>query len=160
MTREGYICSKILDDTATPLMSPHSKLGITQPEQLQHSALVHARSWPDAWRRWLSQYAAQHTETLDGPFFDHTALALQAALNDLGTAIAPRALANEYLATGRLVAPFNECTVSGPGYHIMHRCDAAEQRGPREFLRLLESQAEGRQNGAAMPSELRPVVVA
>ncbi len=160
MRREGYTCSKLIADTATPLMSPQLKFGLTRPQQLQHSALVHARSWPDAWRRWLSQYAAQHTDTLDGPFFDHTALTLQAALNNLGTAIAPRALAHEYLASGRLVAPFSDCTVSGPGYHLMRPCDAEEQRGPREFLRFLASETDRPHDGAAMPPESRSVVVA
>jgi|CXWL01.1.fsa_nt_gi LysR family glycine cleavage system transcriptional activator len=153
MARQGYICSKILDDAATPLMFPLSKLQVTRPEQLQHSALLHTRSWPDAWRRWFSQHATQRAETLDGSFFDHTALALQAAMNNLGAALAPSVLADEHIATGRLVAPFPGRTISGPGYHIMHPCDAVEQRGPREFLRFLELHTERRKDNVATPSE-------
>ncbi len=153
MVRQGYTCTKLLDDAATPLLFAHAKSSIVEPKQLQHGALLHARSWPDAWRRWLSQFAMLRTETLDGSFFDHTALALHGAVSNLGATIAPLVLADEYLASGKLIAPFRDCVISGPGYHIMHPRDASDHRGPREFLRFLEMQAPRAQNHTATPSQ-------
>ncbi|MCA8887068.1 MAG: LysR family transcriptional regulator [Hyphomonadaceae bacterium] len=153
MKRNGHVCSKLLDDAAVPMMSPQLDLTIERPEQLENLNLIHTKSWPDAWQRWLAQHAGRNTQTIDGPFFDHTALALQAALNGLGIAIAPRALADEYLADGRLISPLGECEIRGSGYHIMHALDAANERGPREFLHFLEMQQEAPQLCTAMRSQ-------
>lgn len=140
MARNGFTCRKILDDAATPLMSPQCDLVRSTPARLRRASLLHSLSWPDAWRRWLSQYDALRTDTLDGPFFENSALSLKAAQTNLGVAIAPLALAQAHVDAGQLVAPFATKTIRGPGYHVLHRNDASLERGQREFLRFIEAE--------------------
>jgi LysR family transcriptional regulator, glycine cleavage system transcriptional activator len=143
MMREGYVCRPLVSDRATPLVHPRlaRRLEQREPGDLPKLGLLHARSWPDAWRRWLVEHSGAKVQTLDGPFFDNTSLALQAALSELGAALAPIAFAQDELAEGKLVAPFPDCFISGPGFHVLHSETAQRERGTRELLRWLDLQA-------------------
>lgn len=144
MTREGYVCRPLVSDRATPLVHPRfaKRLEGREPGDLTKLGLLHARSWPDAWRRWLVEHSGAKLQTLDGPFFDSTSLALQAALSELGAALAPIAFVQDELAGGKLVAPFPDCFISGPGFHILHSETAHRERGTRELLRWLDVRCE------------------
>jgi LysR family glycine cleavage system transcriptional activator len=78
-------------------------------------------------------------ETVAGPYFDHFFLSLQAAINGLGAAVGPFALIQDDLASGRLVAPFPERTLVGPGFHVLYRT-AMKDRAGRLFLDWLLAQ--------------------
>lgn len=140
MARQGYVCRPLVSDKATPLIHPRlaKRIDRRQPGSLAELGLLHTRSWPDAWRRWLVEHSGSRVQTLDGPFFDNTSLAVQAALNELGAALAPIAFVQDELAEGRLVAPFADCFVSGPGFHVLHSETAQRERGTRELLRWLD----------------------
>jgi LysR family transcriptional regulator, glycine cleavage system transcriptional activator len=144
MARPGYVCRPLLSDEATPVLHPRlaERLGSRRPADLTELGLLHARSWPDAWRRWFAEHGGASVETLDGPFFDNTSMALQAALSALGVALAPLAFVQAELGEGRLVAPFPDCLVEGPGFHMLYRESAPNERGTRELLNWLELQVQ------------------
>lgn len=142
MTRRGHTCRRLIDDESTPVMHPQlmQKRQIKQPADLLKLPLLHMRSRPDYWKMWFDQQGVTTLDTIDGPFFDHFFLSLQAAINGLGAAMAPHALVGEDLAEGRLVAPFPELTLKGPGFHILYRDSMATDRGGRRLLAWLEAE--------------------
>ena len=146
MKRRGCLCRRLLDDDVVPLVNPRllERREVTRPAHLSAHTLLHARSRPDAWRRWFQAHGVAAPEPSNGPSFDNTALALHGALIGLGAALAPLALVAEDLAEGRLVAPFPAAVLAGPGYHVLYREAAIDERGPRELLKWLIAQAGGR----------------
>lgn len=142
-TPKGYARTPLLDDDATPVLHPdHArKQKLSHWAQLKECTLLHTRSQPDAWKRWLTQNGVGSGETLDGPYFDNAALALQATLSGLGVALAPMAFVQDELATGRLVAPFPDRVLTGPAFVLTHRPTARDEFGTREVLRWLEREA-------------------
>lgn len=142
MTRPGHFCRKLLDDISTPVASPAylEKHPVAKPADLFERSLLHLRSRPHAWQAWFAQRGEDLPDTIAGPYFDHFFLSLQAAINGLGVAMAPHALAADDLESGHLVAPFPDLTIEGAGFHILCRNDIVAERAPRTFLRWLEKE--------------------
>ncbi len=149
MRRSDHACRKIADDVSTVLVSPDfartHPLGV--PRDLLRVPLLHLKSRPDAWKRWLRESRIAVGETVGGTYFDHFFLSLQAAIAGQGAAIGPYALVQDDLASGRLVAPFPELTIAGPGFHVLYPTSLASERPGRLFLDWLAAQAAG--DGAA-----------
>jgi LysR family transcriptional regulator, glycine cleavage system transcriptional activator len=110
----GYSVDKLLQVSLTPVCSPTlltGKHGLSTAHDLCHHTLLHddalatQEGRPD-WSMWLRQAAATEINAARGSHFTHSALALQAAADGLGVALAMDVLAAEDLAAGRLVAPF------------------------------------------------------
>lgn len=87
------------------------------PETIFTAPLLHTHSRPQAWPQWarandldLSQLDRSLKE---GQGFDHLYYLIEAALADLGVAIAPRLLVQDDLNSGRLVAPWGSVDTSG-----------------------------------------------
>lgn len=141
MRRSDHSCGKIADDVSTALVSPMllEKHSINAPRDLLAVPLLHLKSRPDAWKRWFGASGVVIGETVAGPYFDHFFLSLQAAINGLGAAVGPFALIQDDLASGRLVAPFPERTLVGPGFHVLYRT-AMKDRAGRLFLDWLLAQ--------------------
>jgi DNA-binding transcriptional LysR family regulator len=99
---------------ATPaFMQAHPKL--RRPRDLVGSQLVHAavpadgREPTDEWKRWLDAAGVELPASAlrQGPQFNHSLLAQQAALGGQGIAMGKAALVLGYLLQGRLVVPFH-----------------------------------------------------
>ncbi|MFC7738609.1 LysR substrate-binding domain-containing protein [Roseomonas sp. GCM10028921] len=67
--------------------------------------LLHSRQRPDDWARWLQAAGIAGVDPAAGPGFESIALALDAAAEGLGVALAIRALVAADLAAGRVVVP-------------------------------------------------------
>ena len=110
----GFQVDKLLPVNLTPVCSPKllaEKHPLTTPQDLRHHALLHddavsaLEGHPD-WSAWLHMAGATEVNPGRGSHFTHGALALQAAADGLGVALAMDALAAADIAAGRLVAPF------------------------------------------------------
>ena len=137
MERAGYICRLLVQDQVTALLSSecNQRRVLEHPQEVLSLKLLHMRSRPEAWKRWLTAQGVEVQDTLDGPYFDHFFLSLEAAIHGLGVALAPLALVEGDLAAGRLFAPFLQRTLDGPGFHLLYR---AELEGDRHGQRVLE----------------------
>jgi LysR family transcriptional regulator, glycine cleavage system transcriptional activator len=145
MARGDHVCRRFLDDVSTAVVSPAlaGQQRLDDPRSLLKLPLLHLRSRPDAWRRWFQGSGVVMPDTIAGPFFDHFFLSLQAAISGLGAAIGPYALIADDLAAGRLVTPFADRTVVGPGFHVLYRAAAVKERAGRMFLDWLLARAPG-----------------
>ena len=117
-SREMFpVCSPQLLNGPTPLENP---------DDLRHHTLLHL-DWDleDAtaptWRMWLLAAGIHDIDFTRGPVFSITSLAIQAAIEGQGVALANSVLVADDLAAGRLVMPF-DLTVCDPldfAYHVV-----------------------------------------
>ena len=143
MVREGYQCKCLVDDISTPVLSPNlfGARTMEAPADLLGVPLLHCKSRSLAWKQWFSENGVKLPDTVGGTQFDHFFLSIEAAASGLGVALAPLALIDTDLNSGRLVAPFPDRVVTRPGFHILFRPELAQERAGRALLRWLESKA-------------------
>ncbi|HEX3066465.1 MAG TPA: transcriptional regulator GcvA [Dongiaceae bacterium] len=125
----GLRVDRLFDEIIFPVCSPKLLSGrrpLKQPRDLRHYTLIHVEpqaawaTWPD-WRMWLLAAGLRDLNPHRGLHFTHTALALQAAIDGQGVALAESTLVADDLASGRLVRPF-EMSIKGPaefGYYAL-----------------------------------------
>lgn len=125
----GLEAERLLSEEIFPVCSPKLLKGpepLAQPGDLRHHTLIHLE-WDSEdvtapnWRMWLLAAGIHDIDFTRGPVFSMTSLALQAAIEGQGVALASSFLVADDLAAGRLVAPF-DLSVCDPldfAYHIV-----------------------------------------
>jgi LysR family glycine cleavage system transcriptional activator len=78
---------------------------LRKPADLKHHTLLHINERRD-WAAWLSAASVSGVDDTRGPIFNQTSMAIDAAIDGQGVALARSALAAWDLGTGRLVRPF------------------------------------------------------
>jgi LysR family glycine cleavage system transcriptional activator len=137
--------TRLFKEEVFPVCAPEIVAGdppLLTPRDLVRCTLLHLEwnpsfpTWP-SWADWLTAAGAGDIEATRGVYFNQMSMAIGAAAQGQGVALASRAIAADDLASGRLVAPF-ETTVRTPfGYYFLCRPDAAETpriRALRDFL--------------------------
>lgn len=119
------------------------------PKDLRHHVLIHDDTIPDLaeranWEEWLKTAGATEVDASRGPHFSNAGLALEAAMDGMGVALALRPLAAADVAAGRLAMPFDIAVPSGYAYYLV--CpEATADRPPvaafRDWL-LAEARSE------------------
>lgn len=151
MVRAGHSCQCFLEDESAPVALPSliERMSLNHPSELKQKTLLHLKSRPDAWVRWFRAADVSVPDTLSGSIFDHFFLSLQAAINGMGIALAPRALIEDDLEQGRLVQLFENVTIRGPGFHCLYREDALRDRKTAPVLEWLFR--EGKESASKQP---------
>ena len=75
---------------------------------------------PDDWPVWLDAAGVPQIDGNSGLKFENAALAYQAAIDELGVMIAQRALVQDDIAAGRLVAPIPLPLRTPGGYYLAY----------------------------------------
>jgi LysR family glycine cleavage system transcriptional activator len=119
----GAVCRKLFGEILLPVCSPGLFRNIEPPRDpadlgrfVLLCSMHRAADWPD----WL---AAANVATIDGNSglkFENSALAYQAATDELGIVMAQRAFVEDDLRTGRLVAPLPLRVRTGNGYYLAY----------------------------------------
>jgi LysR family glycine cleavage system transcriptional activator len=125
-------CRKLVDVELAPVCSPALLKGdkpLREPADLAGFTLLHGSPRPRDWARWLEFAGVSGIDPESGLTFDSLNLALQAAIEGLGVAIAVRALARDDLAAGRLVEPFTVVRRSRRPFHLVY--PPGNERDPR-----------------------------
>lgn len=121
-------CDFLFADRRIPLCSPaylaSHPLDAASADPLQGHPLLEALSSPADWPDWARASGAAPGERRLG--FGDERLAMEAALAGLGVALLDRALAQETLVTGRLVAPLEPREMlRGTAWFLVYRLPAA-----------------------------------
>jgi LysR family transcriptional regulator, glycine cleavage system transcriptional activator len=95
----------LFDEQIGPVCTPELARRLTTTAGLAELPRLHTRTRLNAWDDWAKCLKAR-LPPARGQTFEHFYLSLQAAAAGLGVAIGSHALADDDLATGRLVAPF------------------------------------------------------
>jgi LysR family glycine cleavage system transcriptional activator len=115
---------------------------LREPRDLAHRTLLHLEwnplhsSWP-SWGDWLKAAGAGDIEATRGVYFNQMSMAIAAAAQGQGVALASFAIAADDIASGRLVAPFEVSMRTPFGYYFLCRPGEAETpriKALRDFL--------------------------
>ena len=114
----GLVSDCLMAEAVFPVCSPSLMIGeraIRSPADLALHTLVHV-TWQTAeaeapnWRMWLKAAGIETIDAERGPRFNMDSMAVQAAIEGQGVALANGALVAADLAAGRLVRPFPPTT--------------------------------------------------
>ncbi|MEZ5583639.1 MAG: transcriptional regulator GcvA [Candidatus Competibacteraceae bacterium] len=149
----GYRVEKLFAVSIVPMCSPRLLEGeqpLRQPEDLRFHTLLHDEilavddRHPD-WRMWLEAAGVEGVDVRRGQHFNHTALALEAAVEGQGVVLSIKNLALADLAAGRLIVPFDLDIPLEFAYYIVCPEETAEEPkivAFREWL-LVEAKRDG-----------------
>jgi LysR family glycine cleavage system transcriptional activator len=138
----GYRVEKIFSPAYVPVCSPclaAADRPLTEPRDLARHVLIHDDTIRDEadqpnWGEWLRAAGAPGINARRGPRFSNAVLAVQAALDGQGVALAMEPLVEAELAAGRLVVPFRISVPSPYAYFMVipeavaHRASVAAFR--------------------------------
>jgi len=136
----GLRIDRLMQDTVFPVCSPALLQGPTpllRPADLKHHTLLH-EEWgepinaPD-WRAWLAAAGVEDVNPDRGPGYSHSSLALQAAIDGQGVALARSSLVGLDLEAGRLVQPFGPVLPTTYACYVVSPTATAERPKIKAF---------------------------
>jgi DNA-binding transcriptional LysR family regulator len=95
--------------------------------ELARHRLLHSRLRPDDWRRYLEAIGLQGIDPAAGLVFESIGLAIDAAAEGLGVALAIRGLIDRDLALGRIVMPLPMVRRTSRAFALMYRSAARDE---------------------------------
>lgn len=129
----GYHVQRILQPVYTAVCSPRllqGKQPLDSPDKLRYQVLIHDDTIPASgdrplWGDWLRSAGVEGVDARAGPHFSNSGLALAAAADGLGVALASKPLVAAEVAAGRLAIPFDIDLGSRYAYWLVTRPAAA-----------------------------------
>jgi len=148
-TAPGLHVTRLCTEELFPVCSPkllNGRKALRTPADLGRFTLLHV-SDRDGWRQWLDFAGVDGVDPSRGPVLNQASMAIDAAVDGQGIALARTALAAWDLIGGRLVRPFDVAMPVSYGYWIV--CSKAVAKLPKimafsEWL-LAEAAEDARQ---------------
>lgn len=161
-TWPGLAVTRLCEEELFPVCSPRllaGREGLRTPGDLARQTLFYVNN-RDEWRAWLEAAGVAGVDVSRGPVFNQASMAIDAAVDGQGVALARTTLAAHDLLTGRLVRPFELALKVPYAYWIV--CPKATAARPkiatfRDWL-LAEAAADARglSKLAGLPQTLGP----
>jgi LysR family glycine cleavage system transcriptional activator len=131
-----------------PVCSPDLGKSLNTPKELARLNLLHevsALNDPDypSWQSWFSSLNITDVDARQGPIFTMALMALQAAIDGQGVALAQRLLVEYDIAAGRLICPFAIETPLRLDYYLIYAPDMANNPAFEVFYAWLRNEAGG-----------------
>jgi len=130
-TESGLHVTRLCTEEMFPVCSPKLLNGrnrLRAPSDLNRFALLHVND-RQGWRQWLDFADAGDVDAARGPILNQASMAIDAAVDGQGVALARTALAAWDLIGGRLVRPFDIAMPVSFGYWIV--CSKAVAKLPK-----------------------------
>jgi LysR family glycine cleavage system transcriptional activator len=108
-SEHGLHIVRLCAEELFPVCSPRLLMGkhaLRTPADLRHAVLLHVNDRQD-WKKWLDAARVNAIDLARGPVFNQASMAIDAAVDAQGVALARTALAAWDLIGGRLVRPFS-----------------------------------------------------
>ncbi|HYB10630.1 MAG TPA: transcriptional regulator GcvA [Alphaproteobacteria bacterium] len=126
----GLTADLLLTEELFPVCSPKLLTGqkpLKTPRDLAGHVRIQTLLRPDDWRMWFNAVGISDIDPDAGPQFESSDLALRAAAESLGVAIASSTLVTEDLKKGTLVVPFDVKLSSAGAYYFVAPEDRRDQ---------------------------------
>lgn len=150
---------RLADIELIPICAPGFLASATlkKPNDLARVRLLHSMARPNDWASWLACAGATDVPG-PGVRFENSALAYEAALLDIGVAIAIKVFVHRHLQSGVMAAPFDLTCRTGEGYYLTWPKNAAPSPPLLRFLTWVREQMalENEGHPASPPSPERP----
>jgi len=154
----GVHVTRLAAEELFPVCSPkllRGRQALRSPDDLKRHPLLHLNDRQD-WQRWLSAAGVAEAEPPRGVVFNQASMAIDAAIDGQGVALARTALAAWDLRRGRLVRPFEAALTVPYAYWIVSPRSSAELPKVAAFRQWLLDQAQEDAAGLArLPRPLR-----
>ena len=127
----GLHVTRLCAEELFPVCSPKLLEGgnaLRKPADLGRHTLLHVNDRQD-WSRWLEAAGAEHVDVSRGPVLNQASMAIDAAIDGQGVALARSALAAWDTISGRLVRPFALALPAAFAYWIV--CPKATAKLPK-----------------------------
>ncbi len=127
----GLSVAKLIAEKIIPVASPRLAQGqsaLRRPADLRKLTLLLAPG-PVDWRSWLDMAKVRSVDVRRGTRFDAMSMAIDAAIDGLGVALARTALAAHDLVAGRLIQPFGPAIDAPFAYYVV--CPIPHARRPK-----------------------------
>ncbi|MBS1158711.1 MAG: transcriptional regulator, LysR family [Proteobacteria bacterium] len=146
----GFHVEQILAPDCVPVCSPHlptAERPLRTPADLCRHVLIHDETIDDQehqpnWREWLSHAGVSGVDAEGGPRFSNAVLAVEAALDGQGVALALKPLVEADVAAGRLLVPFKMSVPSPYSYFLVMRKVVADRGSAAAFRNWLLAEAQ------------------
>jgi len=116
----GFEAEMLFSAELFPVCAPAIARRVKKADDLRQQTLLHVVHAPDDWPRWLKAAGVKLRPEKRSPRFATYAMALQAATDGLGVAMALEPYVADDLAAGRLVAPFRQRVPKGIAWYLLH----------------------------------------
>ena len=113
--------------------------GFRKPADCLGLPLLQVQGCMDDWPHWFGLAGLQVPSQLPGPVFDHHFLSAQAAMNDLGVALAPWCLVEDDIQSGRLQPLFEQPRLTGAGLYALYKTDNPVTTTAKRFVDWLHA---------------------
>ncbi len=141
--RPGLHYDHLFDALLFPVCTPgvlHSGLGLRQPVDLVNHALLQVYTTANDWHLWLQAAGVPDLKGRVAAQFDSYLLAIEAALDGQGVALAPHFMVAEDLKLGRLVRPFPVEVRQPARWYLVYPTDRLEDRPVQAFRAWLKDE--------------------
>ena len=120
---------------------------VEAPQDILRLPILHIETRPEAWSHWFSAHGVE-TATVTGTVHDQFSTITQAALHGLGVALLPDYLAEQDLATGRLIMAWGGPTETPGAYYLVW---PAEKSGDPALIKFRDWLAEQSEDEDPLP---------
>lgn len=145
----GWEVVPIFTPDCIPVCSPSIQQGndpIIEPKDLLRHVLIQDETTSGAenpmdWSVWLSGHGIHSAAAERGPRFSNSLLAIEAAINGQGVALALKPLIQHDLDTGRLIAPFESGVPSPYTYCLLYQAGNESNPGIQAFCDWIQEES-------------------
>ena len=154
----GMHVTRLCTEELFPVCSPKLLSGrgaLRSPRDIKHHTLLHTNSTGD-WANWLERVGLKGIDFKHGVVFNQASMAIDAAVDGQGIALARTALASWDLISGRLVRPFPQALAAPYAFWVVCPQSAADLPKISTFRSwLLQEAAEDARRIAGLKSRPR-----
>lgn len=115
-------CDRLTWDELIPVCSPklaNDEMPPASPDHLSGYTLLHVVGYKEGWGYWLNQTGFQQLDSSQGIQFDTLISALEMAMMGQGVALGRTSLIAGMIASGKLVAPFEQRIATSEAFYLV-----------------------------------------
>lgn len=139
----GYTAERLFSSTVVPVCTPELASPLHSPGDLRNATLIVVSNMPSEWPHWFAAAGLRAPlQPAAEVSFESNAMAMQAALDGVGIAIAQLPYVSDALAAGRLIAPFPIIAHTREGWFLEYRPVRQEDPALLAFREWLHQEAD------------------
>ena len=140
--RPGNVGEPLFPSAIVPVCAPALASSLQKPGDLADVTLIRATRMPDEWSSWLAAAGLPHDfRPASEVTFEDNSMAMQAAIDGIGVAIAQLTYVRDALAANRLVAPLRPLTQTQASWRFEYRNTHSQDRSLCTFRDWLADEA-------------------
>lgn len=135
----------LMRDQTFPVCTPAYAASLRSPDDLKAGDLLHVPGYEEDWDSWLAHVGVTGIDTSAGSFFDQSIMGIRAAVEGKGVLMGRTALIERELASGLLVAPFEQRLQGAGSYWFLatpQKTKAPKVMAFRDWLMRMTAPAE------------------